>query len=320
MSQRPSKLTVIRLLLIALLFSLVSTARAAQTADLPANVHRVLFLGDSITYAGSYVSDVEAYFVTRHPDRRIEFMNAGLSSETVSGLSEPGHAGGKFPRPDLHERLARVLDKAKPDLVFACYGMNDGIYLPFDEGRFAKFKDGMQWLHEQVTATGAKIIHITPPMYDAMKGHNEVYNSVLDRYSDWLLGQREHGWDVVDLHGPMNRYVAERRAKDPQFFLAKDGIHPDALGHWLMAKAILLHLGGKDIADAPDADAMLAGHPHGQEIMKLVAKQQSMMKDAWLTAAGAKRPYVRHGLPLDEAMKKNAELEQQIYTLAEGGK
>ena len=50
-------------------------------------------------------------------------------------MSEEGHAGGKFPRPDLHERLDRALPKTKPDLVFACYGMNDGIYLPLDEAR-----------------------------------------------------------------------------------------------------------------------------------------------------------------------------------------
>src|ERR1041385_874446 len=106
-------------------------------AALPAHVKRVVFLGDSITYSGTYVAMVEAYFLTRRPDRVIEFINLGLPSETVSGLSEDGHAGGQFPRPDLHERLARVLKQTKPDLIFACYGMNDGIYLPLNEERFA---------------------------------------------------------------------------------------------------------------------------------------------------------------------------------------
>ena len=87
---------------------------------------------------------LEAYFVTRYPGRTIEFINVGLPSETVSGLSEEGHAGGQFPRPDLHERLGRVLEQIRPDLVFACYGMNDGIYLPFNEERFeVQTRDGM---------------------------------------------------------------------------------------------------------------------------------------------------------------------------------
>ena len=104
---------------------------------------RVVVLGDSITHSGQYVDFIETYFVTRFPDRRVEFLNVGLPSETVSGLSEPGHADGKFPRPDLHERLERVLEQARPDVVLACYGMNDGIYLPFSDERLARFTNGL---------------------------------------------------------------------------------------------------------------------------------------------------------------------------------
>jgi len=289
--------------------------RADDRATVPVGVRRVLFLGDSITYGGAYVSDIEAYFITRYPDRQIEFINVGLPSETVSGLSEPGHAGGKFPRPDLHERLGRVLEKTKPDLLFACYGMNDGIYLSLDEERFGKFREGMEWLHQQVIAAGAKIVHVTPPTYDPMKGSKADYNMVLDRYSEWLLDQRAKGWDVVDLHGQMNRYLAERREKDPKFFLSGDGIHPNELGHWIMAKQILLHLGGKDIGNAPDAQAMVSGNPHGAEILKLVEKRQGMMKDAWLTATGHKRPGMKTGLPLEVAKAKSEEMEKQIREL-----
>ena len=89
---------------------------AAQTPPLPDNAKRILFLGNSITYSGQYVSYIEAYLTLRYPEKQLEFINVGLPSETVSGLSEPDHAGGAFPRPDLHERLARVLANIKPDL------------------------------------------------------------------------------------------------------------------------------------------------------------------------------------------------------------
>jgi hypothetical protein len=75
-----------------------------------------------------------------------EVIDMGLPSETVSGLSEDGHAGGKFPRPDLFERLDRVLRVVRPDVVLACYGMNCGIYQPLDDARFAKFKAGIERL------------------------------------------------------------------------------------------------------------------------------------------------------------------------------
>src|SRR5204863_4762376 len=125
-----------------------------------------VFLGDSITYSGQYVDDFETFLFLRFPARQFEVINVGLPSETVSGLSEDGHAGGQFPRPDLHERLDRVLAKTKPDLIFACYGMNCGIYLPLDDARFQKYKDGIQWLRDKAKAAGANVIHVTPPTFD----------------------------------------------------------------------------------------------------------------------------------------------------------
>ena len=297
------------------------TLQPAESGDALAklqNVHRIVFLGDSITYSGQYVESIEAYFATRFPERRIEFLNLGLPSETVSGLSEDGHADGKFPRPVLRERLARVLEKTKPDLVIACYGMNDGIYLPFSEERFQKFKDGILLsllLCERVTAAAAKIIHVTPPTFDEIKGGHSGYGNTLDRYSDWLLAQRASGWDVVDLHGPMNRYLAEHRQHDPNFFLARDGVHCNDEGQWIIAKQILLHFGAKDVANFDDVQAMLAVHPHGQKILKLVQDKQRMMKDAWLTDTGHKRPGMNHGLPLAEAKAKAGELDKQIASL-----
>ena len=295
------------------------TAQAAtQPATIPADIRRVLFLGDSITYGGLYCAYFEAYFATRHPTQELIFINVGLSSETVSGLSEPNHAAGKFPRPDLHERLDRILNLTKPDLVFACYGMNDGIYLPLDSARFGKFKDGMNWLHKKVTDQKARIIHLTPPSYDTDRTQKDAfYNGVLDEYSKWLLDQRaEQGWEVADIHGPMNKTLADGKAKDPKFFLSGDGVHPGDVGHWLIAQQVLLYLGGNDIASTPDARNMISVHPKGAEIMILVKERQSLMKDAWLSATGHKRPGVKPGLPMDEAEKMNQDLLRRIRQLA----
>ncbi|GAB3694713.1 hypothetical protein GCM10027592_15910 [Spirosoma flavus] len=287
----------------------------------PANIKRVLFLGNSITYAGKYVTAIETYYVTHYPNQPIEFINVGLPSETVSGLSEEGHADGKFPRPDLHERLARVLAQTKPDLVFACYGMNDGIYLPFDESRFAKFKEGIQWLHDEVVKTGVPIIHITPPDYDELKGGKIGYAAVLDRYADWLLEQKTvQKWNVVDIHYPMKKLLEAHRKVDATFgitafALAEDGIHPGDVGHWVMAKSILLGIGEKSVASATDLKSSIASIPNSAQISKLIADRQNLMKDAWLTATGHKRPGMAMGQPLPEAQAKAADIEKQIRTL-----
>jgi len=314
--QKILKRPAFAILLFCLLSLVLPAAEPTNALAKLKDIRRVVFLGDSITYSGQYVEFIEAYCLARFPELRTEFLNLGLPSETVSGLSEAGHAGGKFPRPDLHERLARVLEQTKPDLVIACYGMNDGIYLPFSEERFQKFQDGIAWLRGRVTAAGAKIIHVTPPTFDEIKGGHPGYANALDRYADWLLGQRAAGWDVVDLHGPMNRYLAERRQREPEFFLAGDGVHCGEVGHWLIAKQILLHLGAKDLANADNPQTLLAFHARGQEVLKLVQEKQRLMKDAWLTDTGHKRPGMKQGLPLAEAQAKTAELDRQIHQFA----
>ena len=300
--------------LFALLVSFFS--RAQQEAPFPEGTRRILFLGNSITYAGIYVTDIETWFIVHFPKEHFEFINVGLPSETVSGLSEPGHAGGRFPRPDLHERLGRVLAQVKPDVVFACYGMNDGIYMPFDEGRFAAYREGIRWLHWELVNCGAKrIIHLTPPVHDDKKLGTKGYNLVLDKYSEWLLAQRDSlKWEVGDIHFPMTRFLEEKRASDSSFILAKDGVHPGELGHWLMARAVLSYL-GEPVADAPDILSTLTVNPHGAEIYALVSKRQAIMKDAWLKLTGFKRPDMPVGMDMDEAMKQYKEIEGRIRAM-----
>ncbi|MEQ6121002.1 SGNH/GDSL hydrolase family protein [Reichenbachiella sp. MALMAid0571] len=302
------------ILILTILLGIKFTGTAQDDYKIPENTKKILFLGNSITYAGSYVSYIEAYLTLRYPEKHYEFINVGLPSETVSGLSEPNHAGGKFPRPDLHERLQRVLDQTKPDLVFANYGMNDGIYLPFDDSRFQKYRDGLNWLNEQVTNAGVSIVYSTPPIFDERKG--AAYANVLDIYSDWLISCRyTQNWDVVDLHWPMRKYLEDQRLTDSTFVFANDGVHPNKLGHWVMAKQVLLFLGEQDLINVEDAESAMSSMSNGVAVLKLVEERQAMMKDAWLTKTGHERPGMKTGLPMKEAKKKAAEIEGQIRLL-----
>ena len=308
---------------------IVVYARADDAFTLPpaiAAAQRVVILGDSITYGGAYVDFIEAVIHTRVPAWRGEIIDVGLSSETVSGLSETGHAGGKFPRPDLHERLARVLAQTKPDVVLTCYGMNDGVYFPLSEERFERFRDGMNRLHDAVVAAHATMIHITPPVFDARPIAAKVlpagldayptpfagYDEVLAQYSAWLIAQRARGWDVIDAHTVMSHTLAQIRTREPAFSFSKDGVHPDALGHAVIARAILNTWGLR-----PDDDELLghlATNPDG-ELLKLIRERRKLRMNAWLTATGHQRPGVAAGLPLAEAESRAAALTQKIRAL-----
>lgn len=274
-------------------------------------VKRIIFLGDSITYDGRYVVDFEAWLRTRYPDRPYEILNLGLPSETVSGLSEEGHADGQFSRPVLFDRLSRILEKTRPDLVVACYGINCGIYRPLDEDRFAHYRDGIAKLHDAAMKSGARIVHVTPPVYDAKNAteHSADYNDVIGKYSEWLLSKRADGWEVADLHGPMTAEFNRRRASDPTFAFAPDGVHPDDAGHWFMAQQLIAYCGDMKAAAALSADEML---DHKAEALPLLQNRMQVWRDAWLTATGHNHPRVPSGMTLEEAAAATVDLDREI--------
>ncbi len=218
--------------------------------------HKILFLGDSNTFAGLYISYLEGYLRTRFSDEPWELINLGLPSETLSGLSEPDHP---YPRPNIHERADRALAKVKPSIVFICYGMNDGIYYPFSEERLKKYKEGTEKLVDKIENAGATVILITPSPFDGvpmarnllpkdslkfswMKPYENYDAEVLRKYSDYLLEWRKKDYLVVDAHAAVHRFLKAMRAKNPNYTVSGDGIHPNPTGHAIIAFEILREL------------------------------------------------------------------------------
>lgn len=226
----------------------------------------ILFLGDSITAQGGYVRDIAAALTKQNPENPYRISSRGKNSETVSGLSEAYHPGA---RPCLFTRLKKEIEKAKPDWVVACYGINDAIYHPYDDSRFEAYKAGINRLIKEVHAAGSHIILLTPPPYakagpefpentdaatrkklleeanakanaEAAKDPNKFgyrtpyayYDQVMETYSKWLLtlNNQEDVW-VIDLRKAMLPKVKETHGKD--------GIHPNKLGHQLMADTFM---------------------------------------------------------------------------------
>jgi lysophospholipase L1-like esterase len=214
---------------------------------------RIVFLGDSNTYAGKFIAYLDAYLCTRFPDKRFELINLGLPSETVTGLSEADHP---YPRPNIHQRVDRALELAKPDVVVICYGMNDGIYSPFDEERFKKYQSDLQALVAKVEKTGAAAMLMSPAPFDAtsLKGkvlpkdapkfswlrpYERYDEEVLTKYSNWLLTWRDKKYTVIDAHAALLKHLETMRKGDPAYRISGDGIHPNANGHLVIALEIL---------------------------------------------------------------------------------
>jgi lysophospholipase L1-like esterase len=284
---------------------------------------KVLFLGDSITYAGEYLTLIETAWRMQKANTPVDILNLGLPSETVSGLSEPGHAGGAFPRPDLHERLTRVLDQVRPDVVVACYGMNDGIYHPLSDERFQAYKNGITKLIDETKRRNIKLIVLTPAFFDALPIQERLlpagretypqpyvgYDDVLQTYADWLISLRTEEMPVIDVHLAMKEAVQLRRENDPKFTFASDGVHPNSEGHKVIAEAIAKEW-DLNLSESDSQTSQIQ-----QQVLKLVAERQKVLKHAWLSATKHTRPGIEPGLPTQQASKKVSEIDLEISKL-----
>ncbi|MFY0687431.1 MAG: hypothetical protein JXQ90_09710 [Cyclobacteriaceae bacterium] len=215
---------------------------------------QVLILGNSITENGRYVDFLEYYLRKNYPNEQLNIISIGLGSETVNGLTEEGHP---YIRPNIHDRVDRALDLIKPEIVLACYGMNDGLFSERTEEGFKAYKEGIIALRNKIETAGAELILITPTPFDPdakkdkLSLHGEPqgyatpfydYNQVLGSFAQYLLFYLDEGLKVINLHGYMNPILAEMKQINPDTTFIPDAVHPNELGHFYMAKKILLDL------------------------------------------------------------------------------
>lgn len=253
----PLQFRPLTLVALLLTWTIASPAQAGVPFE---DGQRVLFLGDSITQDGRYVALAQAYLWAEYLDREIEVVNLGLSSETVSGITEPVH---NPPRPNVMHRVEHALQLTDPDWVIVCYGMNDGIYHPAEPRIVDAYRSGLDRLLTAIQAAGAKTVLLTPPVFDAEApsiqkalakaapetpyGYQKPYadydqtlaalSRVALSYADDPRVER-----VIDLHTEMVEFLRASKAADPKFVYG-DGVHPPVSGHAAMATALLVGLG-----------------------------------------------------------------------------
>jgi hypothetical protein len=180
-------------------------------------------------------------------------------------------------------------------------------------------------MHRKIADAGARLIHITPPVYDDKVNPAIKYEAVLKKYSDWVLALRaSRKWEVIDIHHPMLNYLTAHRKIDAQyklngFALASDGVHPGETGHWIIARQILSYLGYKEVMNAPGIMDDLAKIPAGKQIFALVKRRQVIMRDAWLTLTKHKRPGLPDGLPMKQAADSSEKISLELNELIRQG-
>lgn len=241
-----------RCLLGCAILSLSSLSHAQDKAAAPAlpfnpqDGETVVFLGDSITHQCLYTQYLEDFFITRYPERRVRFHNAGVSGDKVG---------------DCLTRFDQDVAALKPDYVLVLLGMNDGQYEAFNPETVATYQKGMSQLLDKISAIGAKPIVLSPTMFDhgtvkrrmtdetwrfRDRSFSTEYNALMAYLGAWCLEESaRRNLPFVNLWGPLNEHTIAERRSNPDFTMIDDAIHPQASGQLIMAFEILSQLGAE---------------------------------------------------------------------------
>jgi lysophospholipase L1-like esterase len=199
----------------------------------------VTFYGDSITEQREYTEYVEEYVLTRFPQWKVTFHNAGVGGDRVSG----GSAG------PIDLRLERDLLAVRPNVVTIMLGMNDGYHRPSQPGIVSSYVDGYRHIVDtiQKNLPQCRITLIQPSPFDDITREAEFpggYNGALLVFGD-AIGQlaKERNYELTDFNAPVTAMLKTLNQNAPNLAqqLLPDRVHPAEAGHWIMAEALLKH-------------------------------------------------------------------------------
>ncbi len=204
---------------------------------------RVVIYGDSITEQRLYSRYVQQYIQCRYPELKVKFYNAGWGGDT---------AGGAF------NRLERDVLWLKPTLVTLFFGMNDGGYHPVNDDTVNNFKTNEEKIIKALGEKGVRVVVYTPGAvdYDKQARLKEAsYNDNLEALGKAALGlAKQYNLPSADVIHPMIAFQNAQKAKDTNFTMIPDSVHPNAAGHLVMAQEMLKGLGAEPMPPLGSVD------------------------------------------------------------------
>jgi lysophospholipase L1-like esterase len=220
----------------------------------------VCFLGDSITAGGGYQTIISNYYLTRFPERRIRFVNAGRAGDT---------AGGSL------QRLQEDVIDQNPNVVAIMFGMNDVNRRAYvadpgpeeteaQHGALLRFKENLAAVVARLRAGlgQPKLLFLTPTPFDetvvlAKDNNRPGCNDGLARCAEIVreLAAGSRGL-LVDFHGPMTALNLGQQQKDPAWtIIGGDRVHPGAPGQLMQAWLFLKTQGAPAVVSKVAVDA-----------------------------------------------------------------
>ena len=204
------------------------------------NNQKLLFIGDSITDCGrarsdeksadlgdGYVRDIAALLGATYPDCSLEIVNKGIGGNTTR---------------DLKARWDNDVSRLHPDWLTLMIGTND-VWRQFDSPDQDpilpdEFEANLRGLVSSTRSQVRGLVLMTPFLIEPSQA--EPMRARMDEYSDIVRKvARDSDTLFVDTQAAFNAVLEVL----PSSALAEDRVHPNEVGHMVIARAWLNAIG-----------------------------------------------------------------------------
>ena len=205
------------------------------------NLDRIVFIGDSVTDAGSvnpvgegsnnlgtgYVRVIDNMLTAYYPELVLKIYNSGINGHTSRSLVN---------------RFDNDVLAFKPDYISICVGINDAYqffdsrFLPDKVVTLTEYEKNLTNMIEKSVKTAKKVFIMSPYYMEPFK--DDQIRSLMDKYTEVCKNLSEkYGCEFINLQELFDNYCKFRHPT----FLARDGIHPNPIGATLIAYEFLKH-------------------------------------------------------------------------------
>ena len=222
----------------AFLAVVAASAAAADAPPVPLmKGDRIVFLGDSITQAGTgpkgYVTLIANALQEKHKDLGVEVIGAGVSGNKV---------------PDIQARLEKDVLAKKPTVVVIYIGINDVWHGEKDPAKGTpkdKYEAGLRDVIGRCKDAGARVILCTPSVIGEKNDGSNTNDPKLDEYADVSRAvAKDLKVPVCDLRTAFQAYEKDHNPDNKESgVLTGDRVHLNDAGNKFVADQMLKMFG-----------------------------------------------------------------------------
>ena len=219
-----------RLEVLALVFAVLVFAGPGDARTGIADDDRVVFYGDLLVQPPGSGAMVEHFVRVRYPSSQVRFWHIPAQA------TGPGYATAA----DAAAQFSELVSPLAPTVVVLCVGLGDGGMERYDAQRVDRFASEYDGLLDRVSATGAKVFALTPPMptvsKKAIMAANR-YDETIAKIAEavcWVC--QDKNVPVLDWFGALSTMAAAAGAES---LTASDGLTPTPLSESVAARLIL---------------------------------------------------------------------------------